>query len=131
MEIRTTHAHLTCTRRMSDFFSRWQWVLAVQRGLQARPTWFVNHGSEMLGVGTEAGIEPAAEQAPRTTAAPSPLPMASTAGGVAMGGPGLAAAATASASAPESTAAGSGGTSARHREQQDLEHELFGSDSED
>lgn len=35
-----------------------RWLQAVQRGLRARPHWFVRIGAEMLGVGPEAGVEP-------------------------------------------------------------------------
>ena len=40
-----------------------RWLQAVQRGMRARPTWFTAIGSEMLGVGPEAGVEPKAANA--------------------------------------------------------------------
>ena len=65
---------MTCKSKVSDVpWNFGKWMGAVQRGIAARPGWFTQHGSDMIGVGPEAGIEP-------------PEPLAD--GSVARGGPG-------------------------------------------
>ena len=75
-----------------------RWLQAVQRGLKARPQWFVHIGAEMLSIGPEAGVEPTEPAEPAVPPAASPTPVAAVApaalpaaafGGVATGGPGV------------------------------------------
>ena len=78
---------------------------AAQRGQKARPSWFVNIGDEMLGLGPDAGKEPAGG----SSAPPKPEPTAAGGPGAkTTGGPGMAKAAEESAPAPTMSAAPAG-----------------------